>query len=48
METVEENFKKRVVEVQEFAKEKKVGILAVQQVTKEGYIETVPMFRNLE
>jgi len=44
----QEDFNKRVKEVFNFAKEKEIGIFATQQVTKEGYIETVPLFRNLK
>lgn len=44
----QKEFEARVLEVQAFAKEKEVGVFAVQQVSKEGYIETVPMFRNLK
>lgn len=41
-------FNSRVREVIEFAKSKQIEIFAIQQITKEGYIETIPMFRNLK
>lgn len=44
----QEEFVGRIKEVLAFAKEKGVGISATQQVNKEnGYIETVPVFKNL-
>ncbi len=49
MEKSQEEFMGRIKEVVEFAKEKGVGIGATQQVNKEtGYIETVPVFKNLK
>jgi len=38
----------KMKELFQFTNEKKIGILAVQQISKEGYIECVPMFRDLE
>jgi hypothetical protein len=32
----------------EFAKEKEIFIGAVQQVNQKGYIETVPLYRDLK
>lgn len=43
-----EDFKKRVQEVTEFAKERQVAIGATQQITEENYLVTVPLFRNLK
>lgn len=43
-----EEFEKRVAEVQAFAKEKGVGLLASQRIVDEGYIQTVVVFRDLK
>ena len=49
MEENQKDFEKRVQELYEFAKEKEIFIGAVQQINKEnGYIEIVPLFRNLK
>ena len=47
-ETQKKDFQERIQEVLKFLQEKEVGIFATQQITKEGYIETVPVYRNLK
>jgi len=45
----QEDFQNRVQELLAFAKEKEIFIGAVQQINKEnGYIEVVPLYRNLK
>lgn len=41
-------FNNRVQELLKVAKSMDLEIFAVQQITQGGYIETVPMFRNLK
>lgn len=43
-----EKLEKKMKELFQFTNDKKIGILAIQQISKEGYIECVPMFRDLE
>ena len=38
----------KIKELFAFTKDKKVAILAVQKLSEQGYLETVPMFRDLE
>lgn len=45
----QEDLQNRVQELLTFAKEKEIFIGAVQQINKEtGYIEVVPLYRNLK
>ena len=42
------NFEERVKELLAFAKEKEIFISAVQEVDKQGRINTVPLYRDLK
>lgn len=47
-EAKQKKLEDKIKELFKFAQDKKVAILAVQKISQEGYIETVPMFRDLE
>ena len=47
-EEQQEDFNKRVQELFAFAKEKEIFVGAVQKLSKEGYLETIPLFRDLK